>query len=600
MAPSSRLDDRAAFLAAASETLSRSLDYETTLESVARLAVPWLADWCVVDLGNDRGGFRRLAVAHADPERHDFAVRMRGEYSTSAAADHGVAHVLQVGRSELMSWITPADAENISADERHAAVVRELGPHSRMSVPLTARGITLGVLTFISTKPERLYTSEDLALAEEIGRRAAVAVDNARLYGATLRRSVQQRILADLAVDLSAAQSPGQMLQRVTVIAREVIGAHQAVTSIWAAAEGEQGISAVSFSDRHAELRDCRKQPEATGIESIVMRTNRPLRLTQAELEAHPAWQGTPVGDIGQTPVRGWLGAPLVGRDGRNVGFLQLSDRYEGEFDADDEALAVQLAAMAAAAIENARLFRESQQANRAKSDFLAVMSHELRTPLNAIIGYSSLMLDEVGGTISPQHRRHIERILSSSRHLVDMVDEILTFSRLEAGHERVQAEAVRLGSLVAEAMATIEPMLVRKGLSSRVELPPHDVELETDAPKVRQMLLNLLGNAVKFTDRGEITLRAWTNAEHVTLEVRDTGIGIAPEHLDRIWEPFWQVEQTRTRRVGGAGLGLSVTRRLARMLGGDVSAESAPGLGSTFRVSIPLNHQAAASNAER
>lgn len=594
METSSGIDDRAAFLAAASATLSRSLDYETTLESVARLAVPWLADWCVVDLGDGRGGFRRLAVAHANPALHEFALRMRGGYSTTSGADHGVAHVLQAGQSELISWITPADAPTISADERHASVVRELGPHSRMSVPLKARGVTLGVLTLISTTPTRRYTGEDLALAEEIGRRAAVAVDNARLYGATLRRSVQQRILADLAVELSAAQSLERMLQRVNEIAREVVGAHQAVTSMTNATDGSQGISAISLSDRYAAWRDHDTPPNESGIYALVTGTNRPMRLTQAELEAQPAWQASGTAGERHPPMRGWLAAPLVGRDGRNIGLLQLSDRHEGDFDADDEALVVQLAAMAAASIENARLFEESQQANRAKSDFLAVMSHELRTPLNAIVGYSNLMLDGVGGTISAQHRRHVERILASSRHLVEMVDEILTFSRLEAGHERVEAEPIGIAAIAAEAMATIEPLLLRKGLTSRVELPTADVEIETDAAKIRQMLLNLLGNAVKFTESGEITLLARADALLVNFEVHDTGIGIAPEHMDRIWEPFWQVEQGRTRRVGGAGLGLSVTRRLARMLGGDVFAESTPGAGSRFRISVPRRHGAA------
>jgi signal transduction histidine kinase len=173
--------------------------------------------------------------------------------------------------------------------------------------------------------------------------------------------------------------------------------------------------------------------------------------------------------------------------------------------------------------------------------------------------------------------------------HLLGLIDEVLTFSRLEAGREVVRVEPVHVWRLLDDAALIAEPLAAEKGLAFRVEHPATDAVLETDPMKALQILLNLLSNAVKFTERGEVALAARYEDGAAVVEVRDTGVGIAPEHQERIFEPFWQVEQTHRRTAGGTGLGLSVSRRLARLMGGDVTVESTPGEGSTFRVRLPM-----------
>ena len=249
---------------------------------------------------------------------------------------------------------------------------------------------------------------------------------------------------------------------------------------------------------------------------------------------------------------------------------------------------AEELAHRASVAIENARLFAEAQQASRAKSDFLAVMSHELRTPLNAILGFSDLMLLGVPEPLPVGTIRQVDRIRAAAQHLLEVIEEILTFSRLEIDKEGVRAEPLDLREVVSAAASIAEPLARTRGLEFQTALPDEPVEAVTDAHKVRQVLLNLLGNAVKFTERGMVELSAAEDAGRVRLTVRDTGIGIAPESLERIWEPFQQVEQSMTRTVGGTGLGLTVSRRLARLLGGDVTVQSSPGEGSAFTVWLP------------
>ena len=229
-----------------------------------------------------------------------------------------------------------------------------------------------------------------------------------------------------------------------------------------------------------------------------------------------------------------------------------------------------------------------AEVANRAKNDFLAVMSHELRTPLNAIIGYAELMHDGIAGPVNEVQREQLSRVQLSANHLVELVDEILSFSRIESGQDNIRRGPVDVARVTKEAGALVEPVVTAKGLVFSLELPNEDATFTSDAAKVRQILVNLLSNAIKFTDQGEIVLQSRVENGRVVFEVRDTGIGIAPENQERVFETFWQVDQTATRKAGGAGLGLSVSRRLARALGGDLSVESALGKGSRFRFWLP------------
>jgi len=238
------------------------------------------------------------------------------------------------------------------------------------------------------------------------------------------------------------------------------------------------------------------------------------------------------------------------------------------------------------AAAETARA--DAVAASQAKSDFLAVMSHELRTPLNAILGFSSLLIDEITGPVTEQQRAQLARIRGGGQHLLALIDEILSLTRLEAGREDVRADAGDAFAVARETAALAEPMAALKGLALVADIPSAPCEARTDFTKLRQVLLNLLSNAIKFTNEGAVTLTARIAGGDVHFEVSDTGIGIAPEDRARIFEPFFQVEMSKARRVAGTGLGLSVTRHLSRLLGGDVTLRSTSSAGSTFEVWIP------------
>lgn len=332
------------------------------------------------------------------------------------------------------------------------------------------------------------------------------------------------------------------------------------------------------WNDGHPIARALRQQ-RTVRLESV----SASDRDRMAQTDAHRA-------SIHQLGLSSLVVVPLVAR-GRSLGaitFLRTTTRPG--YDAGEQTVAEELARRTATAIENAQLYRAAVAASQAKSHFLASMSHELRTPLTAIIGYEELLADGITGPVTDSQRHQLGRIKASATHLLGLIDEILTFSRMEAGSERAHIEQVCIRQALDEAAAIIAPLVADRGVELRVEMPEGPLGVQTDPQKVRQILVNLLSNATKFTERGTITLGARREGRQLLVYVRDTGIGISEENVHRIFEPFWQVDQHATRRVAGTGLGLTVSRRLAQMLGGELTVDSMLGKGSTFTLQLPAD----------
>jgi two-component system CheB/CheR fusion protein len=229
---------------------------------------------------------------------------------------------------------------------------------------------------------------------------------------------------------------------------------------------------------------------------------------------------------------------------------------------------------------------RVAEKANLAKGTFLATLSHEFRTPLNGMLGYADLLT--LDGPLNPAQERKIERIKAGGWHLASMIDEILAFSLRDEGRDRVRNERLDAREVAGEARDLVEPGASAKQLGFELELPAEPVEIDTDPGKLRQILVNLCGNAVKYSERGEVRLRVSAEAGRVLFEVSDTGIGIAPEHQGHIFDRFWQVDSGSTRSFGGMGIGLAAAREFSRLLGGDVEVESDCVSGSLFRLWLP------------
>ena len=338
-----------------------------------------------------------------------------------------------------------------------------------------------------------------------------------------------------------------------------------------------------------AELRDIPIAPDGSHPVLDMLRTRQPrlvAEVTDAMLER-----------MSEIPreleiaralgVASFIQVPMIARD-RPVGAIALVCASE-PFDQNDLALAQDVAGRAALAIDNARLYGEAQHANQTKTDFLAVVSHDLRTPLNAIIGYSQLLELGVPAALPPESLVHVDRIRTAARHLVYLINELLEFSRLDAGREEAAARPID-ACVVGREVATVSDPLVReRGLLFEVDLPSEPIPIRTDPDKLRQILLNLVGNAARYTSTGSVRLSMRATSDGgVQAEVRDTGQGIAAEHLPHVFIPFWQVDRSQRTRGGGTGLGLSIVRRLIDLLEGTITVASEPGVGSTFTVRLP------------
>jgi PAS domain S-box-containing protein len=426
----------------------------------------------------------------------------------------------------------------------------------------------------------------------DITRQRQGEAELARLLAREQRHASQLQGLASAALVISEADSIEHVLEAITGQAREVIGAHQAITTLTAEGSWARSIHAVSMSDKYGTWRDWREQPEGSGVYTWVCRLNLPMRLTQAELEAHPAWRGFGRHKTKHPPLRGWLAAPLVGRDGRNLGLIQLSDRYEGDFSAEDEAILVQLARMASVALENTRLMAETQAANRAKDEFLAVMSHELRTPLTAVLGWTQMLRGRQDDARAVD--KGLAVIERNARTLAQLIEDVLDVSRIITGKLMLHRKGVELVGVVQAAVEVVRPHAEQKGVALALEVEVGGngaAMLVGDPGRLQQVCWNLLVNAVKFTPAGgRVHVRVERGEREVRVRVTDTGKGIRADFLPHLFERFWQADGSATREHGGLGLGLAIVHHLVGLHGGSVRAESeGEGKGAAFTVTLPV-----------
>jgi signal transduction histidine kinase len=314
-----------------------------------------------------------------------------------------------------------------------------------------------------------------------------------------------------------------------------------------------------------------------------VIRTRDIVSVDDFSGSARPLTKVAP--DLGLGPM---LLAPLIAHDVM-LGVLAVTRDTGGvPFSAREAHRLRAIADYAALALWKADLLDQAQAADRAKSRFLATVSHELRTPLTALAGYEELLADQVVGPLADGQLDILERMRSVTQHLASVIEEVLTFSSLDEGRETIRPTDFLAADLVRATAAVIEPLALQKHLAFDYSISDAPIRMTSDVDKIRQILINLAGNAVKFTDKGEVRLDVERHNGDVRFTVRDTGIGIARDDLDRLFKPFAQLDTRLTRRHGGTGLGLYIARRLAELLGGRIDVESQPGKGSAFSLVLP------------
>jgi signal transduction histidine kinase len=390
-----------------------------------------------------------------------------------------------------------------------------------------------------------------------------------------------------------------ELEQPVRAVARLVVPA----LADWCMVEllddgGARGSIAVSGStdDRALERRIESTTPcEGEPCSALrVMRTGHTELAVDVVDSGHVADQrrGAALAEIG---ARAQLCVPI--RSGERVaGALTLvATQPNRQLGADDVPVAESLAELLAIALEMERLRAAATGERASRAAVLATVSHDLRTPLHVVMGYADLLDAGIPEPLPESARAHVARVRRASAHMLDLANQVLRYSRLDAGQESVLATGVDLGAFAAEAALAVEPMARVKGLQVEVRGPDSPLAIRTDEGKLRQIVYNLLANAIKFTTEGRIGIAVRRHGRHAVIEVRDSGVGISSADLARIFDDFWQAEPRATPR-GGVGLGLSIARRLARLLGGEITAASMLHEGTTFTVTLPLVYRSSAS----
>ena len=454
---------------------------------------------------------------------------------------------------------------------------------------------------------EATARSEEMTLRKRDGSTFSARIDDSPIFGADGSVAGMVRIVTDLSerfaeqqaqrfltqagAELAATLDFDALVSAVALLAvpsladycvldlLEEEGATRRVESAWSQELAKGG--AVRFSKQGAPSEPRAVSLLANGGPALITRISDAVLRTITTLPEE-------LDRLRKAGVRSLIVAPLTA-GGRLLGTLSAVSTKR-VYTQTDLALIAEFARRVALATDNALLYETARIASKAKSDFLAVMSHELRTPLTTVMGYTDLLLAEVSGALTEKSRRYVERVRLAAWHLLGVIEQILIYTRVEVGREQVHIERVPVDYILRDAGALIEPVAAEKGLTFTIEALEEALLIDTDLVKVRQILLNLLSNAVKFTEEGQITLGARSKADAIEFTVADTGLGISPDHIELVFDSFWQVDQTETRTAGGTGLGLSVARKLARLLGGDVTASSSVGVGTSFILRLPKN----------
>ena len=465
--------------------------------------------------------------------------------------------------------------------------------------PMLREGIAIGCIALRKTEPGA-FTPRQVELLETFAAQGVIAIENARLFSELREALEQQTATADVLRVIS--QSPTDVQPVLKVVAEAALRFCGAPDVMIALREGNEIVTAAHDGALHAELGR-RRAIERNNISGRAILDGATIHIP----DSTALDPGDFAGALEMSRERGWraaLAVPMLGEGGA-AGTIMLRKTEPGPFTARQIELLETFAAQAVIAIENVRLFTEIQEKSRQleiasqhKSQFLANMSHELRTPLNAIIGYTEMMADGLYGDVSEKAAGVLERVQKNGRHLLDLINDVLDLSKIEAGQLVLALEPYSVAEIVASVLAATESLAKAKGLVLGSTVPPGLPTGTGDARRLTQVLLNLVGNAIKFTDSGSVEMRVERVGDAFEVSVVDTGFGIAPADQAKIFEEFQQVDNSSTRKKGGTGLGLSISRRIVELHGGRISVESEEGRGSTFKIVLPIDAPSAGGTA--
>jgi signal transduction histidine kinase len=516
-----------------------------------------------------------------------------------------VAHPIGPGRGTLIGRCALERAtvhiDDASTDPDYEwREARALGDFRTMlGVPLLRGDEPMGAIA-LTRSTVAPFSEKEVELVTSFADQAVIAMANARLLRELqartdeLARSVEElQTLREVGQAVSSTLDLGTVL--ATLVARAVELADADAGAIYRYRKADRQFrlhTSHGFGEAlEAAIRGVPIREEETALLGQAVRERRPVQVPDLATRPNFPLRNLTV----EAGFHAVLILPLVGV-GRIFGVLAIQKRTPGEFPDETVKMMQTFATQSVVAIQNARLFREVEEQGRAlavasqhKSQFLANMSHELRTPMNAVLGYTELLLDGIYGELPEKAKGVLDRVQSNGKHLLGLINDVLDLSKIEAGQLALTVDDYSVAGMVQSVVAATESLARNKGLVLETAVAPGLPAGRGDERRLTQVVLNLVGNAIKFTDTGAVTIAAFAESGFFTIEVRDTGPGIAAEDQARIFEEFQQVDNTSTRKKGGTGLGLAISKRIVELHGGRLSVESVVGAGSTFRITIPV-----------
>ncbi len=564
-----RADETLRFLAGAGEVLASSLNYRATLDSVARLAVPHLADWCAVDVLGEGGSIERLAIAHQDPEKVVWARELQERYPPDPDALTGVPKVLRTGRPEFLPEITDEMIEASARDEEQLRIIHKVGFTSAMIVPLNAAGETLGAITLVSAESGRRYEPSDLRVAEELARHAALAVDNARLYGRAQREVAERgRIEEDLRRSerrfralvqnnsdmISVFDAKGNILYQSPSVER-ILGYR---------AEGRIGENVFESPLVHPDDIDQNREFFIEALANPGVNVRAEFRLRHAE----GSWRHI------EAVGKNLLDDPSVGGILANYRDASERARDQNQIRKLNEELERRIEERTA----------QLSEANKELESFSYSVSHDLRAPLRHIDGFAQMLRRRTGSSLDKVSLRYLETILSSVEHAGTLVDDLLAFSRM--GRAEMRQTVVDMNGIVGEARSELQLEMEGREVEWKVGVLP---DVHGDPSMLRLVVGNLLSNAIKYTrdrDPAIIEVGSIHEERETVFFVRDNGVGFDVRYASKLFGVFQRLHTTD--EFEGNGIGLANVQRIINRHGGRVWSEGEEGKGAVFFFSLP------------
>jgi PAS domain S-box-containing protein len=574
------------YLADATGALSSSLITEEMLGNLAGVLAPGIADWCSIYLLEGEH-LAHVATAHRDDAKSRIAREFRGKYPPTMENAAELWKVIHTGASAVFNHITDEMLVRSAPDPAVLATLRQVGMRAAIIAPIQVRERVVGILVLVSAEQNRQYKSADVTLAEEVGRRAGVALENAHLYKTTESDLDAMTRLHKIG---SLFLSHQQQLQPVLT---EIV---DAAIAICGSDFGD--IQLLDSKSSHLKIVAHRGFPQwrvdyfdsvSAGTAACGTALLRAERVIVEDVEKSPIFVGTPLLEVQQkSGVRAVVSTPIVSRTGKTLGIF--STHYKRPHRPDNRTLRLLdlLAQHAGDIIERANTERALEEANRAKDEFLATVSHELRTPLSAILGWATLLKDRV---TDPSIAKPIQVIHRNAEAQTKIIDDILDVSRIISGKFSLEPKPADLVAISREAIEVVRQAATAKKITLSLKSTSDVCLLVADPERLQQVLWNLLSNAVKFTgDGGKIRVEVKQDGSALTVTVTDTGKGIEPDFLPYVFDRFKQADSTTTRRTGGLGLGLALVRHIVELHGGHVTAASEGlGKGATFAITLPV-----------